>query len=192
MNRCRSRSSMRPSSVCRSRCSTRRRAARCSGQLDLEHLLLLGRQLGRHLLLGAAQHERADAPPRSARPPAFAACRSAAVALVERPRDGNRPGAEVEDRPQLAEVVLDRRAGTARRKGARMPRAASCTFVAAFFTNCASSRITCPAHSTRRTPRPRAEHRVGGDDEVGRAAASRRCARGAGARVQVDDPRARA
>ena len=36
---------------------------------------------------------------------------------------------------------------TASRNGARMPRAASCTFVAAFFTNCASS-STSPPHST--------------------------------------------
>jgi hypothetical protein len=29
---------------------------------DLEHLLLLGRQLGGHLLLGAPAHQRPDAP----------------------------------------------------------------------------------------------------------------------------------
>ena len=63
-------------------------------------------------------------------------------------RDGNRPGATscriAHSSPRLFSIGVP---VTARRNGARMPRAASCTFVAAFFTNCASS-STSPPHSS--------------------------------------------
>ena len=115
------------------------------GELDLAQDLGLGRQLGRHLLLGPAQHERAGS--RAAR----SCWRSAVALLLDLVAEDAAEGLavaeearqqEVEDRPELAEVVLHRRAGQRQLVlGAGCWAAVRASLVVGFLIACASSRI---------------------------------------------------
>ena len=138
-------------------------------ELDGEHLLLLRRQLGRHELLRAAQDQGADASPQALaslgvavlldRPP---------VPLVERPPRREQPRRhELQDRPQLAQVVLDRRA---RDREAERRTDAARRLV--HLRRRVLHELRLVEHES--TPLDRgecggleAEHRIGGDDEVG-------------------------
>ena len=125
---------------CRSRVSDRKIASRCSvevveeaehglplalevglvdravprGQHHLEDLLLLGRQVARDVLLGAAQQERPDPPAEPRRAPPRSPSRSTGLATVsgEALRPRVEPGRhDRQQRPQLHQPVLHRRAG---------------------------------------------------------------------------------
>jgi hypothetical protein len=73
----------------------------------------------------------------------------------------------VEDRPQLAQPVLDRRAGERQLLlGAELARTALAALVAGFFTICASSSTTV-VHSTAEVVEVARQQPVGGDDDVG-------------------------
>ena len=86
-------------------------------QLDRAHQLGLGRKLARHLLFHAPQDERRDEPRTRAQLVALVASLLDAPAGSARGTARRRrasPGMqEFEERPQLVEVVLDRRSGEA-------------------------------------------------------------------------------
>ena len=92
--------------------AARRRARAASGrQLAVDRLLGSRRQLARHLLLGAAQDER---PQRAREQRGRLAVRGRApdaAQLEHRERAEHARVEELEQAPELAEVVLDRRAG---------------------------------------------------------------------------------
>ena len=82
-------------------------------QLDLEGLLLLGRQVGGHQLLRAALDERLDPAPQAGEPLGVAAALDRPRVLLGEPlRIGEQPGRrDRQQRPQLHQVVLHRGAG---------------------------------------------------------------------------------
>ena len=82
-------------------------------QVDEEHLLLLGRQIGGDQLLGAALDERLDPPAQAGELLAVAAALDRPrVLLGERLRVREQPGrGDRKQRPQLHQVVLHRRSG---------------------------------------------------------------------------------
>ena len=92
-------------------------------ELDLEHLLLLGRQLRRDAFLGAAQHQRPDPPTQLAQPIAsLPRSIGPAVVLGEPVRDREKPRRrDREQRPQVHQAVLQRRAGDRQLERRRQP-----------------------------------------------------------------------
>ncbi len=129
-------------------------------QLDPHLLLLLGGQVGGDELLRAPQHERADAAaqprePRrrdTRRPPGFSGTLPFSMGPTyssrNRRAEANRPGSsEREQRPQLGEAVLERRAGDGEDDVGVRSVARPGTPWWLFLTNCATSRIG-PAHAT--------------------------------------------
>jgi hypothetical protein len=118
--------------------------ALAANQFDLADDDRLRRQLACHLFLLAAQDERAD-PLREQlttvgvallldrRPPVLG------KGLIVAEESGQQ---EVELTPELAEVVFQRRAGQAKAVAGDNPRTTSAPWLRAFFTVCASSRIS--------------------------------------------------
>ena len=162
-------------------------------ELDGQHLLLDRRQLGRHLLLRAAQHERAHAGPQPGEALRAAARRSSPAALPaptpsvyparrpsigrtyssrKRRTEGNSPGT-VSARIACSSVSEFSSGVPVTAIVRRMRRSRTTWWVraAAFFTACASSRSSARDRAVGREAaeggRVEPEARVGGDDEVG-------------------------
>jgi hypothetical protein len=134
--------SMRPSSARGSDRAARRRAALRPFELAVERLLGARRQLRRDLLLGAAQDERAQRAREHRRGLVGGIAPLRRVRARERATRAEQAGIEeLEQAPELAEVVLDRRAAQRQAVRPRSSRAAFATR-SAFLIACASSRIT--------------------------------------------------
>ncbi len=95
-------------------------------QVDLEHLLLLGREVGGHEFLGAALDQRLDPPPELGEQLGLAVFLDRAGVVVAEPRRaGEQPRrGDRQQRPQLHEVVLHGRSGDGQlERGLQPPRA---------------------------------------------------------------------
>jgi hypothetical protein len=92
-------------------------------QLDLDHLLLLRRQLGRHDVLGPAQHDRPDPPPQLGQPGRVALPLDRPPVVLREPVSGREQagGGDGQQRPQVHQAVLQRGAGDRQFERSRDP-----------------------------------------------------------------------
>ena len=139
------------------------------GELHRENLNLLGRQIDRHLLLGPTQHERADP---AAQPVEelglLAGLDGLAVEVAEAVPPRVEPGrGEREEGPQVHERVLERGAGHREDEGGGQPPQGLMGLGAVVLDELRLVEDHATPADLGELRGVDAQHRIGGDDEVG-------------------------